>query len=141
MGDTWTTVTVGFGGVVVGGAVSYVASSRIVRLQRRLQEQYEIWIRLLNSYQDFASSGREMLEFADGPRELLEQALELAHRNLNNARTLDPYGAARVRRMADVLGALQTHSSPQDRARIEEELDAIFHDFYTDRHHKFARYE
>jgi hypothetical protein len=45
-------------GVVLGAGISFVFSLLIAYLQRRARQEYEIWIRILNSYQDFAHSAR-----------------------------------------------------------------------------------
>ncbi len=129
-------------GVVLGAMLSVVSGLVLLQAQRRSQERYEVWIRLLNSYQDFPNFARQMLAFAEGQDELFEAAAQGAHKAANDAATLDPYGNERVERMRSILAAIQGRPSLSDTRRIEveKEIDAVYQDFVGDRRLKFRRF-
>lgn len=131
-------------GVAIGGLLSILSSLFLLRMQRRSQERYEVWTRLLNSYQDFANYVRNLISFQrDADPHLWEQALWSAHKATNDAATLDPYGEDRVRSMRDVLDMLRTREqflTNDEVKRVEKEVDGIFDDFQSDSRLRFKRF-
>ncbi len=98
-----------------------------------------MWIRLLNSYQDFANAVRQMVAFHDEDEELYRQAIPIAHKSLNDARILDPVGSTRVARMEAILQQAQAPRREDEMEALPLEADAIYTDFYRDKRLKFKR--
>ncbi|MCA1704851.1 MAG: hypothetical protein LC808_16930, partial [Actinobacteria bacterium] len=94
-------------GVVVGALISFLLSLILTRVQNRSQREYEVWIRILNSYQDFAHFARQLMRFRDAAqRELWQLSVSGAMKAMNDANTLDPHGATRGEEMQAILDEL-----------------------------------
>lgn len=125
------TAIIALGGVLLGAILSTVSGLLLVRQARVSQARHEVWLRLLNSYQDFSNFSRQLMDFANGPDELWTIALVGAHKCVNDAATLDSGRPERPKEMHALLMGLQTDApkTDQERGAMKEAVDAIFADF------------
>jgi beta-galactosidase GanA len=129
-------------GVVLGAVISFLFSLAITYIQRRSQREYEIWIRILNSYQDFAHFARQLMKFRDASqRELWQQSVSGVIKAMNDANTLDPHGATRREEMQAILDALMT-DSPIETAEadaLERRIQRVFNLYKEDARLKYPK--
>lgn len=89
----------------------------MVRQARRSQARYEVWIRLLNTYQDFSNYARQLMDFADGPKDLRMISLAGAHKCVNDSLALDTENPERWRELRRLVEILQEKPKMTQKAR------------------------
>lgn len=130
----------GLGGVLVGVLLSTVSSAMLIRFQRRSSEKHEVWMRILNGYQDFSNHARSLFFKQLGP-EARDEAFVAAHKCLSDVETLDKYAGDRAREMRSILESLAPGLSTEvDAAELTERIAAVYADFRADKRLRFRRY-
>jgi hypothetical protein len=136
MTETMGTVVVGLGGAVLGALLSLAASWVLTERQARVREDFEVRIRLLNSYQDFPNEMRQLITYQQQEHsELWEGALARCHKALNDAVLLDTRNPGRTQRMRALLDEV-AGKRPLDTetvGAIDQELQEIFTSYLEDR--------
>ena len=119
-------------GALVGGLLTLAGGYVILKLQEEKERKHEVWLRALNSYQDFVHAVRMFARTTSFSNEwtaiksdsLMSDTIVLAFKCLDDARTLDPHGSDRVEEMRDILSGLlasnQTPDSTYDSASLIE---------------------
>jgi hypothetical protein len=130
-------------GVVLGAIVSFLLSLAHTRIQRRSQREDEVWVRILNSYQDFTHFARQFLRFRDSAqKELWQLSVAGMNKAIHDAEALDPHGATRVAEMREIGNALMK-DSPIDEAAaeaLERRIQQVFDDYRNDERTKYPRH-
>lgn len=122
--------------MVLGALLSLATSWVLNRRQARVREDFEVRIRLLNSYQDFPNEIRQLVTYQlQGLPDLRQAALARCHKALNDAVLLDTRNPERIQRMRALFDKV-AGERPLDAdtvVAIDRELQDIFASYLEDR--------